>query len=190
MDSSNFTWFDHYLADWRQEQVLMRIHRGERLIDFGCGADPVLLRKASPLIAWGIGFDYDAPNLREKNFFVRKATITDHFPLPDHTATAVSMTAVIEHFTQSDAIHLLAACKKVLIPGGRVLLTTPTPLGKYPLETVARVTPLVAKAEVFDHKQYYSKYNLAYVAAHAGLHLIHYNTFELGGNSIAVLINQ
>ncbi len=168
----------------------MRLHPGERLIDFGCGAEPVLLRKASPIIHWGIGFDYDANNLREQNFFVRQARISDTFPLPNHSATAVSMTAVIEHFSKDAALNLLKACKKVLLPGGRVILTTPTPLGKYPLETVARLTPLVAKGEVFDHQHYYSKYDLAYSAAHAGLHLIHYDTFEFGGNSVAVLINQ
>lgn len=190
MDSSNFTWFDHRLADWRQEQVLMRLHEGDRLIDLGCGAEPVLLRKASPIIHWGIGFDYDAHNLRERNFFVRRATITDTFPLPNHTATVVSMTAVIEHFSLNDALNIFKACQRVLLPGGRVILTTPSPFGKYPLETIARLTPLIAKGEVFDHRHYYSKRDLAYLAAQASLHLIHYSTFEWGGNSAAVLVNQ
>lgn len=50
--------------------------------------------------------------------------------------------------------------------------------------------PLTLWWEVFDHKHYYSKHDLAYIAAQAGLHLAYYGTFELGGNSVAVLISQ
>lgn len=190
MDTSHFTWFDRKLANWRQDQVLHRLLPGERLIDFGCGAEPVLLQKASPYIRWGIGFDYDANNVRQGNILVRKAHITDSFPLPDYSATCVSMTAVIEHFSQEDALSLLVACQKVLLPAGRVILTTPTPQGKWVLEPVAQLTPLVAKAEVFDHKHYYSQNELGYLAVKAGLTLALYKRFEVGCNSAAVLINQ
>lgn len=172
----------------RQQQVLQRLLPGERLIDFGCGAEPVLLRKASPFIRWGIGIDYDAIPLREGNIIVRKDTVVDAFPVPNESASAVSMTAVLEHFSVEDARRILQACYKVLIPGGRVILTTPTPEGKWVLEPVARFTPLVAKAEVLDHKQYYSKTDIAMLAQSAGFSMAEYTRFELGGNSVAVLV--
>lgn len=187
MDSAHFTWFDRILANERQLQVLKRLVPGESLLDFGCGAEPVLLRKAASFISYGVGIDYDAVHLDEGNIIVRKALVKDKFPLPDSYIDVVSMTAVLEHFSQSDALYILQAARAVLKPGGRVILTTPTPEGKWILEPVARLTPLIAKAEVLDHKHYYSQSDIMNLARQAGLYLTEYSRFEFGGNSVAVL---
>jgi len=79
-------------------------------------------------------------------------------PFPDDSAEAVFLEHVLEHFQLATALDILAECRRVLVPGGRVRVGVPD-FGAYLVSYAGdrefiernrpgRPTPLLAVAEV------------------------------------------
>ena len=52
--------------------------------------------------------------------------VRKRFPLPDNSFDAVFSEHVIEHVTYRDGVHCLRECRRVLKPGGRIRVATPS----------------------------------------------------------------
>ena len=99
------------------------------------------------------------------------------------TFDTVLMIAVIEHLESPD--NLLRQLAKYLKPQGRLLITTPTPLG-HVVHNLGAQLGLFYKEAAQDHKQ---KYNLPSLRARLEAHgfgIIVQETFLFGGNQLAV----
>jgi SAM-dependent methyltransferase len=101
----------------------------------------------------------------------------------DRQFDTVLLIAVLEHLDAPERVlRQLPACLKA---GGRVLITTPTPLGH-------RLHRLGARLGVFhlgaahEHKQIFTRPTLAAAAESAGLRALAYRAFLLGGNQLLV----
>jgi SAM-dependent methyltransferase len=99
---------------------------GQRVLDVACGSGfgLAMLRGAG---AWPVGVDYDAPTLRTiKREHPRSALVTadaTRLPLASASLDSVVSFETIEHVP--DARALLHELRRVLRPGGRLVLSTP-----------------------------------------------------------------
>ncbi len=95
----------------------------------------------------------------------------------------VLMLALLEHLADPGAA--LARVAPLLVPGGRVVTTTPHPAGRIPLEAGARLGLLSAHADE-EHETLLDRAALEAAGARAGLTLERYERFLLGLNQLAV----
>jgi SAM-dependent methyltransferase len=114
----------------RQAQMLADVLRGVNgpavIADVGCGDGFALAAAAERLPAHRfVGFDWSADALqqaRKTGIQVATATVSG-LPLADGAADVVIMSELIEHLVDPDAA--VAEVRRVLRPGGSLLLSTP-----------------------------------------------------------------
>ncbi|MCX6287551.1 MAG: class I SAM-dependent methyltransferase [Bacteroidetes bacterium] len=97
--------------------------RGKKVIDIpaGNGATTEILLEAGADVE---PFDLFPEYFMLKGIECKRADITDHIPVPDDYADWVTCQEGIEHF--SDQLFTFKEINRVLKPGGRLLLTTPS----------------------------------------------------------------
>lgn len=97
---------------------------GARLLEVGCGGGAMLARMAA--LGWQAeGLDFDPAAVRaarSRGLEVRQGELAAA-RFPEGTFDAVALLHVIEHVVDPEA--LLAECRRVARPGGRVVLVTP-----------------------------------------------------------------
>ena len=106
---------------------VMGLHaeRRGRLVDVGCGNGQFLARMRD--LGWevlGVEPDPEAARVASERFGLTVIPSTlEEAKLPDASVDAVTMNHVIEHVP--DPIGLLAECRRILRPGGTVVVVTP-----------------------------------------------------------------
>lgn len=110
----------------------------------------------------------------------------DHSPMENKTFDTIVALAVIEHIHIVDVFSIFNLLKSKLKPGGVLLLTTPTPLAKPVLELLAFVRVL-DKQNIEEHKHYWNKKEIEYLAQRNGFTVRQYEKFQFGFNQIALL---
>jgi len=175
----------------RLAAALPHVPPGARLLDLGCGLtdlparfpsyagcdrNPVVLDEMRrrypgvPFAAW----DVDAAD--------PPAEVLAGAPYD-----AVLMLAILEHLPSP--ARALARIAPLLAPGGRVLATTPHPLGRLPLEAGARLGLLSRHADE-EHETLLDRAALERAAEAAGLAVAAYSRFLAGLNQLAVLVRR
>jgi 2-polyprenyl-3-methyl-5-hydroxy-6-metoxy-1,4-benzoquinol methylase len=117
---------DRYLQRARIARARPFIRDGDVVVDVGC-ADGTLLDRLGDAIARGYGVD---PTLEEEREAGRYTLYPGRFPeaLPrDLECDAIVMLAVLEHVPAASQPALAEACHTMLRPGGRVIVTVPSP---------------------------------------------------------------
>lgn len=92
--------------------------------------------------------------------------------------------AVVEHL--ADPARHFRLMHDCLLPGGLVVLTTPTPLSFPVLMTLTALRVFDART-ILDHKCYFTREGIAFHAQHAGFRMIAQETFQWGMNQYAIL---
>jgi len=95
----------------------------------------------------------------------------------------ILLLAVLEHVADPSAI--LSRLFPLLSPGGRVIVTTPHPIGRLALEAGAALGLLSSHAHE-EHEHLLSRKDLEAAGRAAGLPLVSYRRFLLGMNQLAV----
>lgn len=109
---------------------------------------------------------------------------TDIIALKDDAADLVISLAIIEHLT--DPVHHVKEAFRLLRPGKKLVLTTPSPYGKPLLEFLAYRLGVIDEAEIRDHKHYFHKKEIEELLVLAGFKGVNVRYFLFGLNTIAV----
>jgi len=159
------------------------------LMDVGCGYDARLLRDLAPSIKHGVGIDVqisEAARVLPKLTFYEKPIEQALDELEGPQFDVILMVSVLEHLWEP--LPVLTACRRLLNPGGALVLNVPNWLGKRFLELSAFKLGLSPACEMDDHKMYYSKQDLWPLLVRAGFKpsgiRMHYH--KLGLNLFAV----
>jgi ubiquinone/menaquinone biosynthesis C-methylase UbiE len=170
----------------RIRQVLPTLlrHPDCSLLDIGCGWEAKLLTAVEPHVGRGVGIDFKAPQLNTKKISTVAATLTDKLPFPDNEFDVVTLLAVLEHLAAPRA--LVEEIARVLRPGGEVVLTVPSQAAKPVLEFLSFKLRIVSRAEILDHKAYYTRGSLRELFAGSGLSIVWHRYFQFGMNNFLV----
>jgi SAM-dependent methyltransferase len=172
-----------------QRAIVPHVTSGARMLDLGCGYDADLLRSLAPRIAAGTGVDVSVgPTARAvSNLAFVEGTLEEALPdVADGSYDLVTLISVLEHVWEPQAV--LTECRRVLAPGGTLLINVPTWLGKGALEFSAFRLGTSPALEMDDHKAYYDRRDLWPLLVRAGFtpHLIRLRRHKLGLNLFAV----
>jgi len=169
---------DRLIQRLRIRKALPHIPAGSRLLDIGC-ADGSLIRAAGSRVRDAVGIDPDAP--------AGPGLIRGSFPedLRDRGPYDVlALLAVFEHVPDGERPGFVAACRDLLRPGGRVVITVPAPLVDRIVDGLRRLR-LLHGMDIEAHHGYQPEATPGYFAA-AGMRLITHERFELGLNHLFV----
>jgi ubiquinone/menaquinone biosynthesis C-methylase UbiE len=154
---------------WHRQKfiaVASRLQDGDKVLDLGCGPGSFLsvLGETRPNIE-AIGLDIAssqiefamkaiAPRFNGRIQFQQHDASDIHLPFPDHSFDAITSIEVIEHIHPYIAYKMLEESKRLLRPGGRILVTTPNYRSIWPLIELGlqKVSP------VKYHEQHINKF--------------------------------
>jgi len=171
-----------------------RVHReagsvaGRSIADFGCGYQARIARTLAPAAASLTLVDVAVAE--EAKRLANTSVIEGELPaalaqLPDANFDLVLCLSVLEHLWQPE--NMLAECRRVLAPGGLLLLNVPSWRGKRFLEFSAFRLGLSPTDEMNDHKRYYDPRDLWTLLRAAGFlpREIHCVRHKFGLNTFA-----
>lgn len=161
--------------------------RGGRALDIGCGAYPLFLTQTP--FARKFGLDKHVAPLAASLARNGHSTLqlirydVEHggnLPFRDDQFSVVTMLAVFEHIEITRLVALLSEVRRILQPGGRLILTTPTKMAHSLLRGMAKVY-LVSPIEIAEHKTCLSLTEILQVILQAGFSSDHatHGYFEL-----------
>jgi len=169
---------DRFIQRLRIRKALPHIPAGGRLLDVGC-ADGSLMRAAAGRVRDSVGIDPDAP--------AGAGLVRGSFPgdLDDKGPyDVIALLAVFEHVRDEDRPAFVAACRALLRPGGRVVVTVPAPLVDRIVDLLRRLR-LLHGMDIEAHHGYRPEGTPRYFADE-GMRLVTHERFELGLNHLFV----
>lgn len=117
---------------WRSHEIsaLSGIIMRRPILDIGCGNGVFSKIVFNDRLDWGLDIYKDLINEAKKNNSYRKYLVADahKIPLKTHSIKTVFSNSVFEHIKELDGI--LTEISRVLKPGGELIFTTYSPLGK------------------------------------------------------------
>ena len=179
-----------FLRRQRIARVLPVIRRYPqcRLLDVGCGFEARLLRAVEPYVAKAVGVDQRAPEVSGPKLATVRTRLFVELPFDDGAFDVVTMLAVLEHLDRPEPI--VREIRRVLAPGGRLVLTVPHHRAKPVLEFLAYRVGIVSEVEIRDHKRYWGRKELAGLFAEVGLRMETHRHFQVGFNNFAVAVRD
>lgn len=159
------------------------VRAGDVVVDVGC-ADGAMFERWAGLIEFGHGVDPTLPARREAEGYVLHP---GHFPeaLPDGIrCDVITMLAVLEHVPREGQAELAAACEEILVPGGRVVATVPSPQVDTILEVLGRLR-LIDGMSLEEHYGFEPEDTLG-VFGPPAFRLLERRRFQLGLNNLFV----
>jgi 2-polyprenyl-3-methyl-5-hydroxy-6-metoxy-1,4-benzoquinol methylase len=99
----------------------------------------------------------------------------------------ILMAAVLEHLKAPQL--LFRQLGSYLLPGGQIVITTPTPLGGL-VHTVGSKVGMFYTEAANEHEAFYTRASLTSLAEGSGLMMISYKTFLLFGNQLAIFVTK
>jgi SAM-dependent methyltransferase len=159
------------------------------VLELGCGPALLLARAGGQITSYtGVErFRGDVERLRaqypQAEFLA--ADLDEDRPAFPRAYDTVLMLALIEHlYNQKRVLELATSALK---PGGRLVITTPTPFGNDVVHQWGARLGLFSREAADDHIVIYNRRRFELVARDFGLELAHYRRFQCGCNQLAVL---
>jgi 2-polyprenyl-3-methyl-5-hydroxy-6-metoxy-1,4-benzoquinol methylase len=177
-------YIDRVLQRWRIRKAAPFIRRGDQVLDIGT-ADGALFRLV-PSLGESVGVDPDLerdlvpafPNVRFYSGY-----FPDALPAPVKF-DVITMLAVLEHVPTEKQVPLAQACASHLKPGGRLVITVPSPAVDRVLDVLGALK-LIDGMSLEQHYGFEAKTTPAIFSGH-GLDLAVRQRFQLGLNNLFV----
>lgn len=174
-------WIDRVLQDLRFAQVKPYVNAQSRVLDVGC-LDGALEKKLGPFADY-FGLDPSAPASERSGIRFARG----FFPHPDVPADSfdvLTALAVLEHVPRDEQLAFADACRRVLAPGGRLVITVPSPL----VDPILDVLMKLRFADGMETEQHYGfkPTETRDLFEGAGFSLEKHARFELGLNHLFV----
>jgi SAM-dependent methyltransferase len=153
--------------------IRAELRRG-RILDVGCGSYPLFLSRTAFAEKFGLDQVVEETHLDDpalKRITVVKFDVEQDgkFPFDDGFFNVVTALAVFEHIEPQRLVSLLAEARRVLAPGGQVIMTTPAPWTGGILTLMAKLR-LVSAVEIEEHEGAYSRAAVHMTLREAGFH--------------------
>lgn len=158
MMSQTEPFLEPILRKMRLKRVISHIPKKSLLLDVGCGTSAAFLKAISPDIKQGFGVDFKVDDIQFGNIKTTQLRLNTNLPFEDSSFDIVTMLAVLEHIEKEQEI--LREIYRVLVPGGKLILTVPSVWAQPVLEFMAYNLRIVSEAEIRDHKRYYNREKL------------------------------
>ena len=175
---------DRVLQKWRIGMVRPHVRAGARVLDIGSADDGQLFLQV-PGIGTFVGID---PDIESSHDIASNARLLrGHFPQAlesEEPFDVIAMLAVLEHVPPPEQRVLAANCARNLVPGGKLILTVPSPSVDAIL-AVLRFVGLVDAATLEQHYGFRPEQARG-VFEDAGFRLVHHRRFQLGLNNLFV----
>jgi SAM-dependent methyltransferase len=145
-----------FLARWRTERANRLIPpalREGRILDIGCGSFPYFLAHTAFKEKFAVDqlpLSAEAAAGNKIEFFELDLNREPKLPFQAEYFEAVSLLAVVEHLSPDSMAALFTECRRVLRPGGMVVLTTPAAWADGLLHLMAHLN-LVSSEEIHEH---------------------------------------
>ena len=178
------TRLDLLLQNWRIRRIGSFLENGARVLDIGC-SDGTLFRRFKQLRD-SAGID---PDLHEQVQLPNAVLYPGFFPpdLPDMGLfDAITMLAVLEHIPEDRQVSLARDCFQRLRPGGKVIITVPSPQVDNILAVLGWLH-LVDGIHVEQHYGFDVK-GTKPIFQSAGFELLYFGTFQLKLNNLFVFV--
>jgi len=118
---------DRYLQRARIARALRHLQPRVRVIDIGAHQGELFTALGARL-EQGFGIEpINATEIRGRNYVIRPGYFPDVAPDQPGSWDAITLLAVLEHISPDNQRTLAAACAMFLKPGGRVVITVPSP---------------------------------------------------------------
>jgi 2-polyprenyl-3-methyl-5-hydroxy-6-metoxy-1,4-benzoquinol methylase len=174
---------DRVLQRWRIAKVRPFIPPGARILDIG-SADGALFQSLPPVAEGSMGID---PTLKANITVAGRPLVAGFFPKDMPVAgpfDAITMLAVLEHFPATEYAELRRGCAQYLKPGGRLLITVPSPAVDHIL-AVLKFLRLVDGMSLEEHHGYETSQTTSIFPA-PDFRLVKQKKFQLGLNNLFV----
>ncbi len=177
------------LRKMRLKRVVSHIPENSLLLDVGCGTSAAFLKAISPNIKQGFGVDFKVDDTQFGNIKTTQLRLNTNLPFEDSSFDIVTMLAVLEHIEKEQEI--LKEIYRVLVPGGKLIITVPSVWSQPVLEFMAYKLRIVSEAEIRDHKRYYNREKLKKVLIEDnGFQEFNHQYFQLGMNNFCTVVKR
>ena len=172
---------DRLIQRLRVRAAMPHIARGARVLDVGC-ADGHLLRALGPHAHDSVGLDPDAEPRAERGFRTLRGRFPDDLG-EQGQFDVITMLAVFEHFPGADRPRVVEACRRLLRPGGRVVMTVPAPV----VDRIVDVLVKLRLAHGMDIEAHHGYDPEQTPSLFSGFRVARHERFEFGLNHLFVL---
>jgi 2-polyprenyl-3-methyl-5-hydroxy-6-metoxy-1,4-benzoquinol methylase len=178
------TYIDRVLQRWRIRKAAAFIAPGDQLLDIGT-ADGALFSLV-PKLGDSVGVDPELDPARmpsSPGIRFYRGLFPEALPTP-MKFDVITMLAVLEHVPPAQQKPLAEACASWLKPGGRVVITVPSPAVDYIL-AVLKALRLIDGISIEQHYGFETRHVPGIFTPH-GLNLVANRRFQCGLNNLFV----
>jgi 2-polyprenyl-3-methyl-5-hydroxy-6-metoxy-1,4-benzoquinol methylase len=174
---------DRILRSWRIRKIRPYLRRGCSVLDIGCH-DGALFSTLSERISRGVGID---PMLERSETHGRFRFIADTFPsdlVRDERFDVITLLAILEHVRSSELPQWREAFERLVVPGGLIVATVPSPRVDHVLDVLTRFR-VIAGMSLEEHHGF-DVSRVPSLLSTRSIELMVHRRFELGMNNLYV----
>ena len=172
---------DRILQRWRERVARPWISNNARILDIGCHQGEFLSRLGKRIVN-SVGIDLLATPARTERYEIRAEAFREPLPLPDESFDCVVLLATLEHMSDKESVA--RECRRILRPGGRVIITVPSPRVDAIIDWLVRSG--VADGMSLEEHHGYKPSATPELFEKSGLELVCHRRFQLGLNNLFV----
>ena len=172
---------DRILQSWRERKVRAWLRPRDRVLDVGCHQGEFLERLGGT-IRESVGLDPLAHPRETATFALRAAAFAEPLDFPAGRFDAITLLATLEHIR--DKAPLAREARRMLTPGGRLIMTVPSPRVDDIVHTLVRLG--LADGMSLEEHHGFRPADTGPIFTASGLDLEHHSTFQLGLNHLFV----